>query len=121
MQVYEKEKKKNKVAVAVMFTALILMSGIGVVAVSAFIVDGYAVVNVVAVTHNSITALSIAGPIALDTSTIDVSNTTSQMTTLFVTLIAVMIPLIIIMAYLGIFQDFIGGIGRAFGGMFKRQ
>ena len=116
-QIYkEKEKRKSQIVTTVMFAALILMGGFGVITVSAIVGNGYAIVNMVAVTRQGITALTIAGP--LD---ISIGNTTTSMTTMFVTLIGLMIPLIIIMAYLGIFQDFIGGLGRAFGGMFGRR
>ena len=123
-QVYEErdEKKKRNIVTAMIFSALIVLGGVGLFIVSAFVGgNGVVVVNAIAITRNGVQALSIVGHVALDTTSIDVSNTTSQMTTLFVTLIAVMIPLIIIMAYLGIFQDFIGAISRGFGGLFGRR
>ena len=96
------KKAKTKVAIAVLFSLL--------VASLAFV--------------NAAPGMLFASQMnifALETTSVDISNTTSTMTTLFITLITVMIPLIIIMAYLGIFQDFIGAIGRAFSGIFKRQ
>ena len=89
-------------------------------ALLALLVASLAVVSAVPFSVAHVGALNVVGPVAMDTG-IDVDNTTGQMTTLFVALITVMIPLIIIMAYLGIFQDFIGAIGRAFGGMFGRR
>ncbi len=121
-QVVKKEKKerKNKV-IAALFAALLVIGGGAFVLLTGYVSGGFVNVNIVAVSQHGVAALSIAGPVNALTTTIDVGNTTDQMTTLFVTLIAIMIPLIIIMAYLGIFQDFIGGIGRAFGGLFHKR
>ncbi len=99
-------KIKNKIVIAALLAVLVLSLGF----VTA--VGPSAVVSVM--------QSNIVGAVALDTS-VDISNTTGEMTTLFVTLITLMIPLIIIMAYLGIFQDFIAAIGRAFGGLFGRH
>lgn len=121
-QVYEeRDKKKRNIVTAMIFSVLIVLGGVGLFIVSAFVGgNGVVVVNVIAITQNGVQALSIVGHVALDTG-VDIGNTTTQMTTMFVTLIGLMIPLIIIMAYLGIFQDFIGALGRAFGGLFGRR
>lgn len=99
------KKVRNKVAIAGLFALLVFSLGF----ISA--APGVVVAS----------QMNVLGTVALDTTGIDVGNTTNQMMTLFITLITVMIPLIIIMAYLGIFQDFIGAIGRAFGGLFGRH
>lgn len=121
-QVYEeRDERKKSVVTAMIFSALIVLGGVGLFIVSAFVGgNGVVLVNAIAITQNGVQALSIVGHVALDTG-IDIGNTTTSMTTMFVTLIGLMIPLIIIMAYLGIFQDFIGGLGRAFGGLFGRR
>ncbi len=120
--VYEK-KEKNKRAKAAIIAALVFslaIFGTGVaVFVSGFVVGDVAVVNVTVLARGaalSITAVSIVNDVG-----IDIGNMTTQMTTMFITLIGIMIPLIIIMAYLGIFQDFLAAIGRAFGGLFGRH
>ena len=123
MQEYvEKEKRKGnaKKVFAAIFAALFVLGGGAAVVITGFVSGGFVNINMVVVTQHGVAALSIVGQNILSTS-IDLGNTTDQMTTLIVTLIGVMIPLMVIMWYFGLFSDLFGMLGGFFKKGFKRE